>query len=65
MSMTTLERAVLIGAKVVLNNQKLKMKDIQEWSTGNIHAQDGEIVVYVPDPGVWVAVNREKDNRKA
>ncbi len=64
MSMATLERVILAGAKVVLNNPKLKMKDIQEWSTGGIEAQDGEIVVRVPDPGVYVAVKAESDKRE-
>lgn len=64
MSMKTLERAVLVGAQSVLNNPKLKMKDIMEWSTGNIKAQEGEIVVDIPDPGVNVAVKKEHDKRK-
>ena len=63
MSMATLERAVLAGAKTVLNNPRLKMKDILEWSTGDITPQDGEIVVHVPDPGVFVAVKKENDKR--
>ena len=64
MSMATLERAVLVGAKIVLNNPKLKMKDILEWSTGEVKPQDGEMVVRVPDPGVFVAVKAENDKRK-
>jgi len=65
MSMATLERAVLAGARVVLNNRKLKKADIQEWSTGEIEPHDGEVVVRVPDPGVFVAVKKENDKRKA
>ena len=63
MSMATLERAVLAGARIVLNNPKLKMKEIQEWSTGKIDPQAGEVVVRVPDPGVFVAVKKESDKR--
>ena len=64
MSMATLERAVLAGAKLTFQNPKLKMKDIQEWSTGEVKPQDGEVVARVPDPGVFVAVKAENDKRK-
>jgi hypothetical protein len=64
MSMASLERAVLAGAKIVFNNPKLKKKDILEWSTSKIEAHDGEVVTYVPDPGVFVAVKKENDKRK-
>lgn len=64
MSMATLERAVLAGAKVTFNNPKLKMKDILEWSTGPVKAEDGEVVARVDDPGVNVAIMKELDKRK-
>jgi len=64
MSMATLERAVLAGARVVLNNPKLKLKDILEWSTGEVKTADGEVTVHVPDPGVNVSVKKENDKRK-
>lgn len=64
MSMATLERAVLAGAKVTFNNPKLKMKDILEWSTGQVTPQDGEVVARVEDPGVYVAIQKEMDKRK-
>lgn len=65
MSMATLERAVLAGARLVLENPKLKMKEILEWSTGSIKTEPGEITIRVPDPGVNVAVKKECDKRKA
>jgi hypothetical protein len=61
MSMATLERAVLTGAKIAFKNPKLKMKDIQEWSSGDITPHEGEVVRFVPDPGVFVAVKTEND----
>lgn len=64
MSMATLERAILAGAKFVLNNPRLKMKDIQEWSSGEIEPHKGEVVVRVSDPGVYVAVKVESDKRE-
>ena len=64
MSMATLERAILHGAREVLKNPKLRQKDIQEWSTGNIQAEDGEVVAWIPNPGVNVVVKKEYDKRK-
>jgi hypothetical protein len=61
--MATLKRAVLAGAKLAFNNPKLKMKDIQEWNSGEIKPHDGEEVIWVPDPGVYVAIKRENDKR--
>ena len=63
MSMATLERAILAGAKEVFKNSKLKLKDIQEWSSGEITAHEGEVVARVPDPGVFVAIKKENDKR--
>ena len=65
MSMATLESAILAGAREVLKNAKLRQKDIQEWSTGKVECHPGEVVVRVPDPGVWIAVNKEHDKRAA
>lgn len=64
MSMATLERAVLAGAKVLFANPKLRKADIQEWSSGNIVPHLGEVAAYVPDPGVFVAIKTEHDKRK-
>lgn len=64
MSMATLERAVLAGAKITFNNPKLRMKDILEWSTGTVKAEAGEVVARVDDPGVNVAIKKEMDKRK-
>ena len=63
MGMTTLERAVLAGAKLAFNNPKLRMKDIQKWST-NVKPHDGEVVALVADLGVSVAIKAENDKRK-
>ncbi len=64
MSMATLERAVLAGAKVAFNNPRLRMKDLREWSTGEVKPHDGEVVAHVEDPGVNVAVLIAHDKRK-
>lgn len=64
MGMRQLENAVLAGAKATFMNKGLKMKDILEWSTGDIKAQAGEVVARVDDPGVNVAIKKELDKRK-
>jgi hypothetical protein len=64
MSMATLERAILAGAKLVFNNPKLRTKDIREWSSGDIAPIDGEVMAHVPDPGVYVCILKEHDKRK-
>lgn len=65
MGIATLERVVLARARDVLNNRKLRMQDIMEWSAGAIKPQDGEVCVRVPDPGVNVCVKTECDKRTA
>jgi hypothetical protein len=64
MSMATLERVILQNARTVLNNPKLKMANILEWSTGEVKPRAGEIIVRIPDPGVNICVNVICDKRK-
>lgn len=64
MSFATLERAILQGSRISFNNPKLRMKDIQEWSSGKIEAPDGEVSIYIDDPGVYVSIKIEHDKRK-
>jgi hypothetical protein len=56
MSFATLERAVLAELKQVAKNNKLRLKDIMEWSTGEVKAQEGETLYFLPDLKVWCAV---------
>ena len=63
MSMQTLERAIVASARVFLKNPKLRVKDLMEWCTSEIKPDDGEIVFFVDDPGVYVAVKKECDKR--
>lgn len=44
MSMASLEREILAEAKTVFQNPKLRMKDIMEWSTGDIKPESDEVV---------------------
>lgn len=63
MSIATFERALLMGARRALNDPRLRMKDIREWSTGDCEEVPGEIRLWVPDPGVNVAVMADHDRR--
>ena len=64
MSMASLERAILASAKTFLRNPKLRLKDILEWSTGEIKAQCAqEMLFQLDDPKVYVCVREEHDKR--
>jgi hypothetical protein len=54
--MQSLERAVLAELRVVAKNSKLRQKDIMEWSTGKVEAQEGETLYFLPELGVNVSV---------
>lgn len=56
MGMKQLEAAVLAEAKEVTGNKKLRMKDIMEWSTSEVKAQEGEKLYRLPKLGVDIAV---------
>lgn len=63
MSLATLEKAIWREAQKVLNNPKMKLKELLEWSTGSIKPQDGEIVVSLPESQCNVAVPASCDKR--
>ena len=63
MSVASLERAIVAGAREVLNNKELRVKDLMEWSTGEVKPQEGEVVIFVPALNVYVAVKAEHDKR--
>ena len=59
MSMQSLSREVLAEAKEVTGNKKLRMKDIMEWSTGEVKAQPGEKLYRLPKLAINIAVKEE------
>jgi hypothetical protein len=65
MSLCTLETEITVNARVALCNPKLRLKDIREWSTGEVKPEDGEIVIHLDHPGVNVAYLKACDKRKA
>lgn len=56
MSMATLERAILAELREVAKNPKIKQKDIMEWSTSEVKAQQGETLFFLPVLHVYCAV---------
>ena len=56
MGMKELEREILAEARTVTGNEKLKMKDIMEWSTGDVKAEEGETLYVLPSLSINIAV---------
>ncbi len=63
MGIRQIEKAIVEEAKIVLNNPKMKLKALLEWSTGQIKPEDGEIVVFLPQYQVNIAIKSEIDKR--
>ena len=63
MSMATLNRTIRLEAQVVLHNPKLRDKDILEWKNAELTPEEGEVIVYLPVIGVWIAVSKAVDRR--
>ncbi len=64
MSLKTLEREILAKAKIATNNPKLRMKDILEWSTGDVKPEEGEIVLRLDNPGVNICIKQELSKKE-
>lgn len=56
MGMKQLESAILAEAKIVTGNKKLRMKDIMEWSTGEMKPEPGEKLYRLPKMMVNIAI---------
>jgi len=56
MGIQQLESAVLAEAKIVTGNKNLRMKDIMEWSTGEVKPQEEEKLYRLPELGVNIAI---------
>ena len=69
MSLQTIERYILGFAKIILENPKLRMKDMMEWCNSEEQVkrnlQEDEVMIYIKDPGVWAAFKKEHDKRKS
>ena len=63
MSMRQLESAIVSEARSIFRNPKLRVKDLMEWSSGQLTLHDGEIIERMPLTGVFVAIKAECDKR--
>lgn len=61
MGMRELESAILAEAKIVTGNNKLKKKDIMEWSTGEVKPEQGEKVYHLPDMNCNIAIKTKTE----
>lgn len=59
MGMRELESKILQEAKEVTGIKKLRLKDIMEWSTGEVKAQEGEKLFKLPELGVTICIKEE------
>ncbi len=56
MSVASLEKAIVKELRTVAKNEKIKLKHLMEWSTGELKAQEGETLFFLPDLKVYCAV---------
>jgi len=56
MGIRAMNAAILKELREVAGNNKIRQKDIMEWSNGKIEAQEGETLYFLPTLGVNVAV---------
>lgn len=57
MGMRDLENAILRELRVVAQNDKLRLKDMMEWQTGQgLKPQEGETLYFLPRLAISVAV---------
>lgn len=59
MSVKDLEKVILREAQLYLDLPKLKMADIQEWTTGKCQVMDGEKIFNLPGIGVQIALKED------
>ena len=56
MSIASLEYEISVEAKAITGDNKLRMEDIMEWSTGDIEAQENEVLYHPPRMDANIAV---------
>ena len=63
--MSSMDKGVWRECQRVLNNPRMRLKDLHEWSTGEIVPQEGEIALQVDVYGtaIYVAVPASVDKR--
>lgn len=63
MSMSSFESQIWRQLQRILNNPRMRKKDLLEWSSGDVTPGDGEIAIRVDALGVNAVVRAELDLR--
>jgi hypothetical protein len=63
MSIRQFESAITSEARRFFHNSKIRVKDLQEWSTAPIEPREDEVVARLPLNGVFVAFKKQIDKR--
>lgn len=56
MSLREIETAMLAELREVADKRSIRLKDIMEWSTAPVQAQEGETLYFLPNLKIHVAV---------
>ena len=64
MTMRSFEMDIVNAAKEKLNNKKLRLKDLMEWSTGNVDVQEGETYVFLESMGIHASFKLPEAKKK-
>lgn len=63
MSLALFQREILAAARIAVKNPELKMRDILEWSIGEVKPCDGEVVVGLDRVGCNICILEINDRR--
>ena len=63
MSMALFQTKILAAARIAVKNPELKMRDILEWSIGEVKPCEGEVVVGLARVGCNICILKHKDHR--
>lgn len=63
MSYKGLEIGIIEELRIIAKNNKLKGKDLMEWSTSPVKAQEGETLYFLPGLKVYCAVKVPSKDR--
>jgi high-affinity K+ transport system ATPase subunit B len=63
MSIALFQKEILAAARIAVKNPDLKMRDILEWSIGEVTPCDGEVVVGLDCVGCNICILKTNDHR--
>lgn len=64
MNLNEFESSIWRECQSILENRKMRKKDLLEWSTGDVTPGDDEIVIRIEGLGVNAVVSASMDRRK-